>query len=458
MPKRLKLWKECLILFCIFSLACGFVPVRASAAAVLQQDYTLDAGYTAPEIRSPCAFLFEMNTGTVLYAKNADEPHAPASTIKTLTTLVAVENGNLDDVVTFSEASIYDIEDGGSNEDMRVGETMSLRSCLEIMMLASCNEAAYVIAEYLGGSLSGFAEMMNARAQQAGAINSNFTNPHGLTDWEQYTTARDLALIFADCVQNPEFMKIATMESCCVTDTTENTYGYVYANHDKMMLEDSVYWRDYVVCGKTGFITIAGNTLVTYAQQDGMEIVCVILYGDSYDDVYRDTIDLCDYAFDAYRMVEPDELGDALVEAELGPCDVLYENTGILLPEWMELSEIQVEMHGLSKGDYRYFTGALSMGLEERTVTAQFTAEPIVNLNRWVEPRSAPEAPQPVVDTEPADEEIPELPEDMSDPDSADLTWLWVHLAAGAVILSILLSLLIWNLKLRKRWKETSRN
>ena len=152
------------LLVAVLLLALIPVCTEYQASAVYDDlvDMTVRREYTAPEIRSPCAFVMEMNTGTILYAKNADEPHAPASTIKSLTALVAVESGMLDDIVTFSEASVTDIEEGGNNYDMRAGETMSLRSCLKIMMMASCNEAAYCIAEYLGGDLQGFAEMMNA--------------------------------------------------------------------------------------------------------------------------------------------------------------------------------------------------------------------------------------------------------------------------------------------------------
>ena len=420
----------CKLLAAVLILA--LIPFEAafpvSAAYPELNDMTNRRGYSAPEIQSPCAFVMEMNTGTILYSKNADEPHAPASTIKSLTALVAVESGNLDDLVTFSEASVTDIEEGGNNYDMRAGETMSLRSCLKIMMMASCNEAAYCIAEHLGGSLPGFAEMMNDRARELGAVNSNFRNPHGLTDYEQYTTARDLALIFAECVKNPVFMEVAAIESCCITDTSMSSYGYVYANHDKMMQPDSKYYRDYVRCGKTGFITQAGNTLVTYASRDGMDIVCAILYGESYDNVYTDTIALCDFAFDSFSVADTAELLREDIEAYIGESEISCELSRVLVPEWVSEEDITGDVRTFEKTQDAVFAGNAMFLVEGRSTFCQFTAKPLGSDIVFEIPVTVTDNPEPV-------EAVSQEKEYTQEPVSLQISWIIA--AAGFVIAAV---------------------
>lgn len=436
--RSLKLTSAFLVL-CILTTFCVF---EAEAYTEELSDFTVSEEYSAPEILSPCAFVMEMNTGTILYSKNADEPHAPASTIKSLTALVAIETAELSDTVTFSESAIYDIEEGGENEDMRVGETMSLESCLKIMMMASCNEAAYCVAEHISGSLSGFAELMNARARSIGAVNSNFKNPHGLTDIEQYTTARDLAMIFAECVKNPVFMEIASLESTCVTDTSIKSYGYVYANHDKMMQPDSVYYRDYVRCGKTGFITQAGNTLVTYASQDGMDIICAILQGESYDNVYNDTIALCDYAFGNFAAVRTDELLEGQIESIIGDSKIVCDTPVVLLPNWLGTEDMSVMFDGMAKGSDAVFTGEASVRVGDNVYAVGFTASPIIDYTIDIPEPAEVNVPSPLpvpsLDSAEPDDEICETEEE-SEPLVITLCVLLGCFAAAVVVLSILL-------------------
>ena len=426
-------------------LVCILLPftVYDAEAAVGSVDFTAEDEYEPPEISSPCAFMMEMNTGAILYAKNADEPHAPASTIKSLTALVAIETADLSETLTFSENAIYDIEEGGENEEMRIGETMSLESCLKIMMMASCNEAAYCIAEHISGSLFDYAELMNARARRIGAVNSNFTNPHGLTDLEQYTTAHDLALIFAECVKNPVFMEIASLESTCVTDTTMKTYGYVYANHDKMMQPDSIYYRDYVRCGKTGFISQAGNTLVTYASQDGMDIVCAILQGESYDNVYNDTIALCDYAFANYEALNTAELLSGQVESIVGESRIVCDQPTLLRPNWLAPEDTAAEIFGMEKQPDAEFFGNASVTIGDMAFDIEFSARPlidysieIIEIEEVIPPQPSPEPAEEIA--KPAD--MPQDEEKNPGVVNVLLSVLLACFASVIVVLSILLA------------------
>ena len=155
-------------------------------------------------VQSASAVVMDMNTGTFLYSKNAYEKRYPASITKIMTAMVALENGNLDDEITFDE-SVYDLEEGSSHVGIQPGEKMTLRHALYALMLESANDAGVGIAEYLGGSLEGFAELMNKKAEELGCVNTHFTNPHGLHNENHYTCAYDMALIAQAAYEIPEF-------------------------------------------------------------------------------------------------------------------------------------------------------------------------------------------------------------------------------------------------------------
>ena len=188
-------WKKaaCLILTIISTVCLGKVDVKAA-------DYWPDA----PETLSPSVILMEESTGTILYEKNSDEAHYPASITKIMTTLLALENGNLSDMVTFSDDAINNTEGSGIARDY--GEQMTLEQCLYGVMLESANECAYAVAEHVGGTVENFVDMMNAKAKELGCTNTHFANPHGLQDENHYTTAHDMALIAQAAYQNETFL------------------------------------------------------------------------------------------------------------------------------------------------------------------------------------------------------------------------------------------------------------
>ena len=139
-----------------------------------------------PAIESASAVVMDMDTGIYLYSKQATEKMYPASTTKIMTTLLLLENCDLDDTITFSEI-VYDLEEGSSHLGIQPGEEMTIRDAAYGIMLASANDISNGIAEYIGGSLSGFADLMNAKAQELGCVNTHFSNPHGLYSEDHYT-------------------------------------------------------------------------------------------------------------------------------------------------------------------------------------------------------------------------------------------------------------------------------
>ena len=292
----------------------GAVPAQAGtgSGAMTVYDYTGMKGWpAAPEITAKSAYMIELNTGAVLYSNDCSTASFPASTTKIMTALLTLENCNLNDIVTFSHNSIYDIESGGNHWEFQEGEQLSVNECLQFLMVESVNEVAYALAEHIAGSVSAFADMMNKRAAELGAENTHFANPHGLNDKMHYTTAKDMAMILWGCVRNEKFQMYASLPSVSLKGRKIMTKGFsTYTNHDLMLLPSSDYYDPDVVCGKTGYTSIAGNTLVTYARRGNMDVVCVLMKGGS--DRFSDCKKLLDYAFDNFEVRRTDEVSEAL--------------------------------------------------------------------------------------------------------------------------------------------------
>ena len=267
-------------------------------------------------VQSASAVVMDMNTGTFLYSKNAYEKRYPASITKIMTAMVALENGNLDDEITFDE-SVYDLEEGSSHVGIQPGEKMTLRHALYALMLESANDAGVGIAEYLGGSLEGFAELMNKKAEELGCVNTHFTNPHGLHNENHYTCAYDMALIAQAAYEIPEFREMvsSTQSYCPPTNVTEEERYFV--NHHKMIQEESEYYEEWCTGGKTGYTSDAWNTLVTYGEKNGRKQVCVVLRVPGAVKCYEETALLMNYGFDNFSQVNlvSDELEPTFYEA-----------------------------------------------------------------------------------------------------------------------------------------------
>ncbi len=434
----------CLIFAAI--VLCAIIPsVTASTDALT--DYTVLSDYIAPDIIAPAACMIEVKTGAILYSKNADVHYPPASTMKILTALVAIERCSLEETVTFSHNSINDIEDGGNNKDFKEGETMSLRSCIELMLMVSSNEAAYAIAEHVAGTMPDFVELLNAKAISIGATHSHFCNPNGLNNDEQYVTALDLAIIMRECIRNPVFLEIASSESCCVTDTTIRTEGFAYANRDKMMLLHNEYHRDYVVCGKTGFTSKAGYALVTYAQQNDIDVVCAVLHGEDYEEVYADTINLCDYAFSEYSFLPMSSLFDDSVTTVLGDSTIQYGEAGILMASWFASQTLEIEMTPLVRDSGLIFTADLTIRAASNVeVHTELSAVPNVPA---VQPeRPAPyRPPEPAPEPEPVEDQQPE--HEIREPLYTKIQ-IWLPYACAGLFLAVAVLLFLRNLYLKK--------
>jgi len=239
-----------------------------------------------PKINAGAAIVIDMDSGRVLYEKDGYTPRKMASTTKIMTAIVALERGNLEDVVTVSEraAGIW-----GSRIGLKKGQKIKLIDLLYGLMLNSGNDAAIAIAEHIGGTVEKFADMMNEKAYELGAINTHFITPHGLDVEGHYTTPYDLAVITAYALKNPTFSKIV--------GTIQTTISYRSLHNTNEML--GIYpGADGV---KTGYTGKAGRCLVTSATRNNWRIISVVLNCPSRNARAQSSKAILDYAFNNYK-------------------------------------------------------------------------------------------------------------------------------------------------------------
>lgn len=254
-----------------------------------------------PMLGAQSAVLMDADTGAILYEKNVYEHLYPASTTKLMTALIALEHTTMDETVTFSKDSIFNIESSSSRIGIDVGEKLTMEQCLYGLLLGSANEVAYAIAEHVGGDYQSFVDMMNERAAQIGCKDTHFANANGLPREDHYTCAYDLALIARECFKNESLETFSGSTRYTLPPTNLQTEERILDNHH-LMLPGFKYAYDGVICGKTGYTNDARQTLVTLAQRGEMRLICVILK-EEYPDQFLDTQKLFDYGFSQFQKM-----------------------------------------------------------------------------------------------------------------------------------------------------------
>lgn len=259
-----------------------------------------------PDITSTAAVIMEDSTNTTLYAKNMDQVLYPGATVKVMTTLLALENTQLSDQVTMTATGVSGVTDGGANISAQIDEIFTVEQCLYAIMLASANDVALQIAEQIGGSVDGFVQMMNNRAVELGCTNTVFTNPTGLPDENQHTTAHDMALITKAAIDNESFRTIAETTSYTIPATNVSGGERVLTNNFSMLNNTNASYYQYCLGGREGYTEASGSTLVCGAEKNGVSLIAVILQGAS-GTTAAEAVSLLNYGFDNFQLLS---LGD----------------------------------------------------------------------------------------------------------------------------------------------------
>ena len=298
------------LLICVALTGFNFAAPYAAAADTVSDDLP-DPGPVdeslwpsgEPDVNAASAIVMDADTGLILYEKDIHAQRYPASITKIMTTLLALENGNLNDIVTTSYDAIWDVDRDSSRIGFDVDESTTLEEMLYGIMLESDNNLSYAVAEYVGGTMENFVEMMNARAVELGCLGTHFANPHGLHEDDHYTTAYDMALIAKAAISDPTFRTITATRTHTIPATNKNVARPI-ANHHRFIRKTLNY--DGCIGGKTGYTDVARTTLVTYARRGDMTLICVVMKCDTGDLSYSDTTKLLDYGFNNYTSYRLD--------------------------------------------------------------------------------------------------------------------------------------------------------
>lgn len=290
----------------------------ATAGATVGDTASEEIWPDGPSVSAESAIVMEASTGLILYEKNINDAHYPASITKIMTALLALENSSLGEVVTFSKDAVFKVDLDSSRVGIDVGEQLTMQQCLYTLILESDNVVAYAIAEHVAGSIPAFTEMMNEKAKSLGCLNTNFTNPHGLPDENHVTSAYDMALITREALKNETFRKIFNTRTYQIPPTNIQSETRYLGNHHRFILKQDYYYDD-CIGGKTGYTDAAKYTLVTVAKRGDLELICVLMKDDSFDHQYLNTQALLDFAFDNFSIYPTNalEASQALQESPL---------------------------------------------------------------------------------------------------------------------------------------------
>lgn len=279
----------------------------------------LSAQPLALEIHAESAILMNVDNGAILFKKNANKLHYPASITKIATALYALETAGdrLDEMVVAQQDSVATITEearkksnytvpaywlvpGGCHIGIKKDEKLSLRDLMYGMMLASGNDAANVIAQHVGETIPSFMAGVNERIRKIGCQNSTFYNPHGLYHPKHQTTAYDMALIMREALKNPIFREIiATVHyKRPKTDKQDST---ILVQTNKLIRKGKHYYAK-AIGGKTGYLSVAGHTLVVAAKDNDRTLVAVLLKSKEREDLFQDAVKMFEAAFNQSKV------------------------------------------------------------------------------------------------------------------------------------------------------------
>ena len=245
-----------------------------------------------PELNARIALIYDRASGRIIYEKNGNKQTPMASTTKILTAIVTLENADLKETVTI-ESKAAGI--GGSRLGLKKNDKITVNDLLYGLMLRSGNDAAVALAIHVGGSIEGFADMMNKKAEELGLTNSHFVVPHGLDNEGHYTTAYELAKMADYALNIPKFKEIVSIKSATIYIN-----GYPKAINNTNNLLGSVSG---VYGVKTGFTNGAGRCLVSSCKRGELDIITVVIGANTNNQRTADTKELIEYAFNNFSLI-----------------------------------------------------------------------------------------------------------------------------------------------------------
>lgn len=343
--------KKCSI-FIVIALIISMLSVLPASAVSFTPD---------KEIYSEAAYLINLDTGIVIYEKNAEQQEYPASLTKIMTAILTLENvPDIDNTMVTAPSYVFDelYQSGASTADFRPYETAPVKDLLYGMILQSACEAANILADYVGGgSMPKFIEMMNAKAQALGATSTHFVNPHGLFDANQYTTAKDMAIITQYAMSLSKFNEIANTTSYTIGTTNKHTETRT-VSHTNLMLDKikgGEYYYQYAKGIKTGTLDESGRCLVSTASKDGYNYLLVTLNAPVKDAEgnnkfynFVDAITLYDWAFKFFQLTSilttDEEIAEVPVKFSDSKDYVLVQPSAdfsTLWPSTLDMSSVQ---------------------------------------------------------------------------------------------------------------------
>lgn len=358
--KKTRLLCLFLVSFLIFSGFSSPVLANDSTLPVTSGCHSVDASMTLSEEEkltdtAKAAVLYELNSGTLLYTHNPDTKIYPTSMVKIMTTLVALENGDLDEVVTVTRSVLNQVPIGILGADLKLGEEITLRDLLYANMVASATDASVIAAAHVGGSIDAFLLMMNEKAAALGCTGTNYSNVHGLHDEQTYTTARDIARITEAALENELFRDMFCAAEYTMAATNKHEERTITTTNNMMNPKNSKYYDKRVTGGKTGATDQGGRCLALTAEKDGMELLCIVMgakptvaangslsaYGS-----FEESKVLIDYAFSTFEFRQVFFDGQSLSQypVENGASHVVTQATtsvSTILPR--EVDEAQLE-------------------------------------------------------------------------------------------------------------------
>lgn len=307
-----------------------------------------------PTVKGAGVVLMDGTTGEVLFEKNMDAKLPPASTTKVLTALIALEKTKLSDIVRIGKAPC---NADGTAFGLKEGEELTVEQLLNILLIGSCNDASEAIAEHISGSTSEFAKLMNKRATELGATNTNFLNPSGLYEKNHYTSAKDLSLVMKELIKHKEFAEIAQRPSFKVESTNIVKEERWVINRNVLLQKNSwVYYKD-CIGGKNGYTIDAKHSFIAAAKRGDQSLIVTILHTDDKNEYFRNIVSLFDYGFNNFKLLnalhKDSKVTDVTFNGELIPINASKDFYYVKANDSLDNLSINYNLQNLEKMPFK---------------------------------------------------------------------------------------------------------